>query len=307
MRDEGSGPLLAGVELGGTKCVCILARGPDDVRDEVRIPTGEPQATLEAIGQVLQGWRDTHDFGALGIASFGPLVIDRAAPDHGTFLDTPKPGWSGVGLRSRFADLGVPLAIETDVNAAALAEGRWGAAVGLDSFVYVTVGTGVGVGTIVGGRPVHGLGHSEAGHMRVPRLAGDAWPGICPFHGDCVEGLASGPAIAASMPGEDALPAAAVHALGMMVHNLVIAVTPRRIVMGGGVANGKPELVPAVRAVARESLAGYGATRLIADWNQFLVPPALGDRAGPLGAIALADLSLRGFANANKLAAGFPS
>lgn len=292
MTDGGTEALLAGVELGGTKCVCILAAGPGDVRAEVRIPTGEAEATLEAIAKVLLEWRERHGFAALGIASFGPLVVDPAAPDHGRFLDTPKPGWSGIELGARFQALGAPLAIETDVNAAALAEGRWGAARGLDAFVYVTVGTGVGVGSIVGGRPVHGLGHSEAGHMRVPRLAGDGWAGVCPFHGDCVEGLASGPAIAARVPGGDPLPPSAAHALGMMVHNLVLALAPRRIIMGGGVAAGNPELLPAVRAVASDSLASYGATARIPDWDGFLVPPALGNRAGPLGAIAIAEALL---------------
>lgn len=287
-------PLLAGVELGGTKCICILAAGPDDIRAEAEIPTALPHDTLRSIEQVLDEWRG---FAALGIASFGPLRLDPGAADWGSIGTTSKRGWSGVALATRLSErFGVPLAIDTDVAGAALAEGRWGASRGLRSHAYVTIGTGIGIGLVIDGRPLHGLGHPEAGHMRVPRLAGDAWPGACPLHGDCVEGLASGGAIearlgrsAGTLPPDDPIWPGVVHAIAAMLHNLVLTVAPERIVIGGGVPQRQPHLLPRIAAALVESLAGYGPGGRIADTiGTYLVPPALGPHAGPLGAIALA-------------------
>jgi NAD(P)-dependent dehydrogenase (short-subunit alcohol dehydrogenase family) len=270
-----------------TKCACILASGPEHIVEEIRIATGAPAETLGAINEVVEGWRRRHSVAALGIASFGPLDLAR-----GVFVKTTKPGWSGANLFEALARDGEPVALDTDVNAAALAEGRWGAAQGLRSFAYITVGTGVGVGSIVNGAPVAGLGHSEAGHMRVPRLAGDDWPGACVFHGDCVEGLASGPAIAArtGCPADQLSPAAAAwesiaHALAMMIHNLMLTAAPERIILGGGVMLGHPQLLDSIGAGLARSLNGYAFAP--DDLSTLLVPPALGSRAGPLGAIAL--------------------
>jgi len=286
-------PLIAGVELGGTKTICLLASGPDDIREQIRIPTTTPQATLAALRAVLEGWRTGPGFAAVGVAGFGPLELDPDRPDHGRIVSTPKPGWSGADVLGLAAGLGVPAALDTDVNGAALAEGRWGAAQGLESWIYVTVGTGVGVGSVVSGRPIRGLGHSEAGHLRTPRLAGDGWPGACPWHGDCVEGLASGAAIRArtgraaeTLPPDDPVWDGVVHALAGMLHNLTLTTAPQRILLGGGIGLGQPQLLPRLRPALTASLAGYGATARI-DPDLFLQPPGLGDRAGPLGAIAI--------------------
>lgn len=285
-------PLVAGVELGGTKCLCLLGTGPDDIWDERRFPTGAPEATLAAIEAALDEWRGAHDVAALGIASFGPIANHRASPDWGRMRRTPKPGWSGADLVGRLArPLGVPVGFDTDVNGAALAEGRWGAARGLDDFAYVTVGTGVGVGLIVHGRPAGGFAHGEAGHLRIARAPGDDWPGACPFHGDCVEGLASGPAIAARL-GRDPAGAApddpvwtlVAHSLAQLAHNLVLTAAPRRILLGGGVMTARPELFPRIREALVASLAGY--VELPAE--DFVAPPGLGVLAGPCGALALA-------------------
>ena len=190
-------PLIAGVELGGTKCVCILARGPDDIVAERRVATTDPATTLAAIEATLDGWR-AHAFAALGIASFGPVSLDRNAADYGHITATPKPGWRDADVAGRLERrFGVPTGFHTDVTGAALGEGRWGAARGLADYAYVTVGTGVGVGMIARGVPVDGMTHAELGHIRPVRMPGDDWPGICSFHGACVEGLVSGPAIAA--------------------------------------------------------------------------------------------------------------
>jgi len=286
--------LVAGVELGGSKCVCILARGPGDILAEVRLPTTTPGETLSAIRAQIDEWRALHAVEALGIASFGPLELDPYAPTFGRIVKTTKPDWSDTDLLAALVPAGLPARLDTDVNGAAFAEGRWGAAQGLDSFAYITVGTGVGVGSIVNGATVTGLGHSEAGHMRVPRLPGDAWPGACAFHGDGVEGLASGPAIAAAS-GSDARDLSdgdfawqrAAAALAAMCHNLVLTTTPRRILSGGGVTRGRAYWIAGIRDRLVESLVGYAWAERIEDDPDFISLPAFGTRAGPLGAIAL--------------------
>ncbi len=189
-------PLVAGIELGGTKCVCVLGHGPGEILAQERVDTTSPGETFAKIEAILDRWRTESDFAALGIASFGPLELRAGAGHFGHVTATTKPGWAGADVGPRLARrYGVPTRIDTDVSGAALAEGRWGGAQGLVSFAYITVGTGVGAGIVVHGRPVMGLGHAEAGHMQVARYPGDGWPGACVFHGACVEGLASGVAI----------------------------------------------------------------------------------------------------------------
>jgi fructokinase len=285
-------PLIAGVELGGTKCVAILARGADAIEDRVQLPTTRPEETLVALEAVLERWSG---FQALGIASFGPVSISRGSADHGHITSTPKPGWAGTDVAGRLARAtGVPTGFHTDVVGAALAEARWGAAKGLDDIAYVTVGTGIGVGLIAGGLPVDGLTHSELGHVRPVRAAGDDWIGVCPFHGGCVEGLASGSAIRArtgtagqDLAADDGAWDLVADALGQLLHTLVLTGVPRRIVMGGGVMTGNDHLFPRVRRAMAKSLGGYIALPEVAEADTFVVPPALGNNAGPLGAVIL--------------------
>jgi fructokinase len=288
----------AGVELGGTKCVCTLADGPDDIIDQRVVPTTVPGETLPALLAVLHDWHANHGFAALGIASFGPIDLDTRSATYGQILATTKAGWPGTdvcGILS--APFGVPTGFDTDVNGAALAEMAWGCAQGIDDFAYVTVGTGVGVGLIVHGRPTRGLGHSEWGHIRVPRLMGDDHPSVCGFHSDCVEGLASGSALKARLGGgapaevaaDDPLWEPIVHSLAMMCHALVCATGPRRIAIGGGVLSAQPHLIARIEAALVDSLDGY--IQLPAG-APYLVAPALGDLAGPLGSIAVADAAL---------------
>jgi len=290
-------PLIAGIELGGTKCICILATGPDDIRDEIRIPTTAPGETLSAIEAVLDRWSG---FAALGIASFGPVSLDRDASDYGFITATTKKGWTNTDVGRRLAaHAGVPTGFNSDVAGAALGEGRWGAAEGLADHAYVTVGTGIGVGLILGGEPTNGLTHPELGHIRPVRLAGDHWPGACVFHGDCLEGLASGPAIKARTgQGAEALAAddpawdGVAHALAQLLHTLVLTGIPRRIVMGGGVMTGVPHLFPRIRAKLIASLGGYVAAPGLEPVETYVVPAALGNNAGPLGAIVLGSRAL---------------
>jgi fructokinase len=290
--------LLGGVEAGGTKFICIVGRDSGEVLAEERITTTTPAETL---GRVVAFFRGSEPrlgrCGAFGIASFGPLDLDPASPTWGRLTRTPKPGWAGADLVTPLREaFGVPVAIDTDVNGAALAEADWGAGRGAGTLVYFTVGTGIGGGAVVGGAPLHGLSHPEMGHIRPPRHPGDtAFAGTCPFHGDCLEGLASGPAIAArwGAPAES-LPAGhpAWDVLGYYLAHACVAATlllsPHVIALGGGVMK-SPPLLGAVRGWTRRLLAGYPhSPRLEGDLSSYLVPPALGDRTGALGALALA-------------------
>jgi fructokinase len=290
--------LLAGVELGGTKCVCILGTGPDDVRAIERLPTGEREETLRQIEAVLDRWRQQYGLPrALGVASFGPVDLRGDSPTWGFVTSTSKPGWRNTDVAGRLGKrLGVPVGFDTDVNGAALAEGRWGEARGLEDFAYVTVGTGIGVGTIVRGRSIFGLNHTELGHIRVARKPGDTFAGMCPYHGDCIEGLASGPAIEARV-GRPATQLAAddpawdyvVHGIAQLLHTMVLTTAPRRIFLGGGVMGGQPQLFARIQQELQRSLNGYvEAPELDAELARFIVPPGLGNMAGPLGALALA-------------------
>jgi len=285
-------PLIAGLELGGTKCVAILGAGPDDLRARETVATTDPATTLASLERILDGWR----FEALGIASFGPLDLDPYSPDYGSISATPKPGWTGTVLARRIAArYSVPLAIQTDVVGAALAEQRWGTARGLSTHCYITVGTGVGVGLISAGRPVQGVAHGEAGHMRVRRARGDDFAGACPFHGDCVEGLISGPALAKrfgrparELPDEGGEWDLFVHDLAALLHNLVVTAAPERILIGGGVIASRPGLFPKLRAALAASIAAYGSLAPYAEQlDTRLGPPGLGTMAGPLGALAV--------------------
>lgn len=284
-------PLYAGVELGGTKCICSLTDQTGRILDQARVSTTTPDATLDAITAVLTRWWADHPFEALGIASFGPIDLASASPTWGFITATAKPGWRQTDVGRRLSLLfPVPVAFDTDVNGAAVAEGLWGAAQGLQDYAYITVGTGVGVGLIVNGAPTRGLGHCELGHARVARATGDLWPGHCPYHADCVEGLVSGPAIQARLgapaPTDPDHPVwtGVVHTLAGLLHNLVLGSGPRKILVGGGVITGQPHLIDRLDRALRESLAGYV---LIPSAN-YVRAPGLGDRAGPLGPIALA-------------------
>lgn len=284
---------LAGVELGGTKCVCTLAYGVGAVVDQVSLPTEHPTHTLKAIRDILVRWYDAHGLRALGVAAFGPLDLDPGSARYGQVLATNKADWPGAEVRAALAEpFALPVGFDTDVNGAALAEIRWGCAKGLSDFAYITVGTGVGVGPIVNGRTVRGLGHSEMGHLRIPRLPGDTAPSVCTFHDDCIEGLASGTALMARLGGrpldqvgaDDPVWEPLVHALAMLCHALVSTTAPLRIAIGGGVVSGQPHLLARIDTRLRDSLNGY--SQLPA--SDYVVAPALGAMAGPLGSIALA-------------------
>lgn len=292
---EDQTPLLAGIELGGTKVIAVLARGRTIIERESFPTTADPAATVAAVVAVIGGWHAQAPLAAIGIASFGPVALDPQSPGYGEILDTPKPGWTGFDvLGSVRRAIDVPLAIDTDVNAAALAEGRWGGSAGCRVHAYVTIGTGVGGGIVVDGQPLHGFLHPEIGHMRVPRVSGDAFAGVCPFHGDCVEGLVAGPALAArtGLAGADIADDHPVwgnvaQELGDFFANMLVSFAPERIALGGSVVLGRPSLLPAVQAVVARRLAGYLPAKDVAPEARIALA-LLGTDAGPLGAIALA-------------------
>ena len=282
-----------GIEAGGTKWVCAVGTGPDDLHELVTFPTTTPE---ETIGRAAEFFASNGRVAAVGIGSFGPIDLQRGSPTWGRITTTPKPGWAKTDIASALGKaLNVPVAVDTDVNAAALGEHRWGAAVALDTFCYITVGTGIGGGGMANGRLMHGLLHPELGHMRIPHdRERDPFDGVCPYHGDCLEGLASGEAIrarwgsAAEDNADDRVWQLEAEYLGLGLVNVICTLSPQRVVLGGGVMK-QPRLLPLVRRQVSDLLAGYiSAPELGGDLGDYLVAPALGDRAGVLGSLALA-------------------
>jgi len=275
---------FGGIEAGGTKFVCAVGSGPGDL-DSVEIPTTGPE---ETIGRVLDFFGRHGRVEVVGIGSFGPIDPVPESATFGYITSTPKLAWRNFDLAGAIREgLRVKVAFDTDVNAAALGEFRWGAAQGLHTFLYLTVGTGVGGGGMVNGGLLHGHRHPEMGHMRVPHdRERDPFPGNCPYHGDCLEGLAAAPAMEArwgrlphELPADHPAWELEAHYLALGIANLTLALSPQRVVVGGGILRHE-QLYPMVRAKVATLLNGYVATPEI-------VPPGLGGRAGVLGAIAL--------------------
>lgn len=287
--------LYGGIEAGGTKFVCAVGNGPGDIRAEIRFPTTTPKANIQ---QALDFFRQFTGLAAVGIASFGPLDPNPASPAYGHITSTPKPGWANTNLVGPFRRaFNLPVGFDTDVNGAALGEWRWGAAKGLDTFIYLTIGTGIGGGGLVNGELMHGLIHPEMGHIRVPHdQQADPFPGSCPFHGDCLEGLANGPAIekrwgqkAETLSLDHPAWALEAHYIALALATYICTLSPQRIILGGGVM-GQAHLFPLVHAETQRLLNGYIQTPAVLEGiADYIVPPALGNMAGVLGAIALAE------------------
>jgi len=282
-----------GIEAGGTKFVCAVGTAPDDVR-ETRFPTTTPD---ESINRAIAFFREQPRITAIGIASFGPIDLHPDSPTFGYITTTPKPGWANTDLAGAIKRaLGVSIGFDTDVNVAALGEQRWGAAQGLETFIYLTIGTGIGGGGLSSGKLLHGLIHPEMGHIRLPHdLARDPFPGACPYHGDCLEGLASGPALeerwgarAETLPPDHPAWKLEARYLALALVNFICTLSPQRIILGGGVME-QAQLFPLILREVQQLLNGYVQSPVIIEnIDAYIVPPGLGKRAGVLGAIALA-------------------
>ncbi len=290
--------LYGGIEAGGTKFMCVAGTGPADVVAETRFPTTTPDETIGRAIRFFEPFMAKGELTAVGIASFGPVDLNRESATYGYITTTPKPYWSSVNLRGPVQEaLGLPTAFDTDVNAAAFGEQFWlPNKAEADPLLYMTVGTGIGVGIVVNGSPLHGLVHAEAGHFLLPHdTEADPFSGACPYHGDCLEGLASGIAMrnrwnrdAEELPADHPAWDLESDYLAMALTNLIYAYSPRRIILGGGVSQ-HPGLHEAVREKVRHYVNGYVRSPMLAECiDEYIRPPMLGHRSGGLGAIALA-------------------
>ena len=290
--------LYGGIEAGGTKFNCVIGNGPDNIVAEARIATTTPEETIGHTIAFFQRHTAEYPISAIGIGSFGPVDLDQASATYGYITTTPKPGWAQVDLRGAIQRaLPVPIGFDTDVNAAAYGEHHWLADNhALDPLLYITIGTGIGMGAIVNGQPLHGMLHPEAGHMLLPHdRTVDPFEGWCPFHGDCWEGLAAGPAIekrwqqrGETLPPDHPAWQLEAHYVGLAVTNLIYTLAPQRVVLGGGVMQ-QPGIIDRVRSEVQRLINGYLQTdRITRDIDQLIVPPGLGTRSGMLGSIALA-------------------
>lgn len=286
---------FGGIEAGGSKFICAIANSPDDIYAKTRFDTTTPEDTLSQAVAFFHQHNDI-DLQGIGIACFGPLDLQPPSDTFGFITNTPKPGWPFTDMRSPFAEFGVPVQIDTDVNGAALGEQRWGAAAGLDTFLYLTIGTGIGGGGLINGDFMHGLIHPEMGHILIPHdHTLDPFEGCCPFHGDCLEGLASGLAIekrwgisAKNLPPEHPAWELEAHYLAMAVTNFILTLSPQRIIMGGGVMK-MSRLIERIRELVMKNLNKYVDHPLIKEKiSNYIILPELGDQAGLMGAIALA-------------------
>jgi fructokinase len=285
-------PVFVGIETGGTKIVCRVIDAHGRILTESRFPTVTPERVVDTlIGVIVAAVPEGARIGGVGVASFGPVIVDPASPDVGAMLATTKAGWTGFNLVRALADrLDAPVAIDTDVNVAALAEQAIGACRGLHTVAYVTVGTGVGGGLVIEGRTLKGALHPEIGHLPVRRAPGDAQASVCAFHAACVEGLAAGPAIGLRLAGRSLADAPEVRALvvdylGQLCATLLLAWSPQRIVLGGGVMS-ETGLIPDIETRMRLELNGYGAA-IVAEAPGYLVAAEL-EHAGLEGALIMA-------------------
>jgi fructokinase len=284
--------LLGAIEGGGTKFICGIGTADGEILERISIPTTIPEETL---GQAMDFFTGK-SIQAIGIGTFGPIDVNPLSPDYGSVTRTPKLHWSGYRIVEAVKkSLNIPIGFDTDVNAAALGEATWGAAAGLNSCLYMTIGTGIGAGAISEGKLVHGLTHPEMGHILVRRHPDDSYGGRCPFHQDCLEGLAAGPAVEDRWGmkaydldvGHAAWELESFYIAQALVHYILI-LSPEKIILGGGVMN-QSHLFPLIREQVRKLLNGYVHHPALAEAiDPYIVPPALNGNAGLCGALALA-------------------
>lgn len=285
-------PCFGALEAGGTKMVCAVGNEDGKILERISLPTRSPENTMPEMLAFFQG----KDLAGMGIGCFGPVDLDRSSPTYGSILSTPKLSWRNFPIVQHFEQaLGVPVGFDTDVNAAALGEAVWGCTRGMSTSIYITVGTGVGVGVIINGKPHHGMMHPEAGHLFMDRRPDDPLEqGVCPYHGNCLEGLASGPAIerrwgrkAQELAGCDAVWELESYYIAQAVCGYIMVLSPERIILGGGVMH-QPQMLPLVRREVHRQLHGYLQGKGLDDLDHYIVPVSLGDNQGVMGAVKLA-------------------
>ena len=298
MEDE----VFGGIEAGGTKFVCMIGSGPNDIRLVERFPTSNPADTLTRALAFFQKGFSIQPLSALGVACFGPIDLNPASPTFGYITTTPKPGWANTDIMGILrAALDIPVLMDTDVNAAALSEHMWGSADRCDPLIYLTVGTGIGGGAIVNGKPIHGLVHPEIGHLRIPHdWETDPFAGTCPYHGDCFEGLASGPAMqkrwgraAESLPEDHPAWDLEAHYIALALMNVIVSFSPLRIIIGGGVMQHTSLFVGVRKKVLGLINAYIQSPTILDNVDNYIIPPVLGNQSGVLGAIALCKMAAR--------------
>jgi fructokinase len=289
--------LYGGVEAGGTKFICAIGSGPGQISSETRIATTSPDETLRSVVDFFRLAIIEKAVTKVGVACFGPLDLEPRSGTYGFITSTPKPGWRNTDITGRLqSELGVRVVLDTDVNGAALAESVWGAGKGYDPLLYLTIGTGIGGGYVNAGQTLKGLIHPEMGHIRIPHnLNQDPFPGNCPFHGDCFEGLASGPALqtrfgrpGTEIPDGDPFWQLESHYIALALQDFVLTLSPRKVILGGGIMQ-RTFLFEMIRSELGGLLNGYVQHPVLLNHlDEYVVPPMLGSEAGVLGAIALA-------------------
>ncbi|MFS0613610.1 ROK family protein [Lederbergia ruris] len=288
--------MLGAIEAGGTKFVCAVGNEDGTLVERIQLDTLTPENTIPHVIEFFKN----HKIEALGVGSFGPVDIDKNSVTYGNITSTPKPGWKDYPFLQTLKDaLQVPMEFNTDVNAAALGEVMLGAAQDVDSCLYITVGTGIGAGAVIQGELLQGLSHPEMGHILVRRHADDAYEGFCPYHGDCLEGMAAGPAIekrwgkkGVELQDKQEVWELESYYLAQALMQFILTVSPKKIIMGGGVMKQK-QLFPLIQKKVQELLNGYVAVpQILENIDQYIVPPGLGDDAGITGALMLAKRAL---------------
>lgn len=290
--------LFGGIEAGGTKFVCVLGSDPENILFEKRFPTTSPEETIQFTIDFFQEKKSEFGFeiASIGLGCFGPVDLNPYSKKYGYITTTPKPGWSDTAIVRPIENaLKVPIIFDTDVNAAAIGEGKWGAGINLENFVYFTIGTGIGAGAIINHQPVHGLIHPEMGHILLIKNPLDSYKGKCPYHANCFEGFASGPAIeerwgssAASLPPTHPAWDMEADYIAQALCNIICTLSPQKIILGGGVMQ-QFHLFLKIRQKTKDYLNGYiPANIILENIDEYIVPPKLGNKAGMLGAIAMA-------------------
>ncbi|MBO5199182.1 MAG: ROK family protein [Lachnospiraceae bacterium] len=288
--------LLGALEAGGTKMVCAVGDETGAIHNQISIPTETPEITIPKLIVYFK----QYPIEALGIASFGPVDLNPASPTYGYITTTPKPGWGNYNLKGAFEkELRIPIGFDTDVNGSALGEQTFGCMKGIDCGIYLTVGTGIGMGVIANGHLLHGMLHSEAGHILLSKHPEDTFAGKCPFHPNCLEGLAAGPAIearwgrkAVELKDDKKVWELEAYYLAQALVDYILVLSPQKIVLGGGVMH-QLQLFPLIRAKVKELLNGYIKTKELADIDNYIVPASLNDDQGIMGCLQLAVLACK--------------